>query len=327
MAEAGGAAGQLRRILHILPRAAREGGVTLAELSTSLGVSDTLIMKDLTQVTARAYYQPPGRDDLLLEVTGERVTLWNPGAFSRPVRLSMPEAVCLGLALRGRLAGLWETGGEAEVRQRTHRFLSALETTLSSLPAETVLACFEATDLRPDPAGIREILSRALEERKVCRIRYVKPGEGAPGDRTVRPYGLVHAEGHWYLLAHCETSSEIRHFRLDRVLEVESTHRSFSIPEDFRPEDHIQRGRVFRANESVEVTVRYSPAVARWIQEREEGEVAPDGALMVRYAVADPNWIVGQVLRYGPDAEVLEPAEARGWVRAAVERIMRGKAD
>ena len=47
MPEALGAAGQLERILYILPRAAREGGASLAEISESLGVEIPVVLKDL----------------------------------------------------------------------------------------------------------------------------------------------------------------------------------------------------------------------------------------------------------------------------------------
>jgi len=76
---------------------------------------------------------------------------------------------------------------------------------------------------------------------------------------------------------------------------------------------------VFRGDETLEVRVRYSPAVARWIGEQEAVEPAPDGFLTLTHSVADPHWIVRHVLQYGPEAEVLDPAEARGWVRDAVE--------
>jgi proteasome accessory factor C len=318
MPEAVGAAGQLERILYILPRAAREGGVSLAELSLSLGVDASVVLKDLTQVTARAYYHPAGGDDLLMEIEGGRVTLFTPGAFHRPVRLSMPEAVCLGLALRGRLAGRWGDGAEGGVRPGTRRFLKALETTLSTVSAEDFLTRIEAADLRPDPAGIREILSLALESREACRIQYLKPGDRSPGGRTVRPYAMVHGEGRWYLLAYCTHSDGVRRFRLDRVLDAEATGERFPAPEDFDPGAHIQGGRVFQADQMMDVKVRYSPMVARWIAEKEAAERAPDGSLTVTYPVADPHWIVRHVLQYGPDAEVLEPREARGWVRGAV---------
>ncbi|MGD2122303.1 MAG: WYL domain-containing protein [Gemmatimonadota bacterium] len=344
MPEPVGAAGQLGRILEILPRASREGGISLAELSDTMGVGPELILRDLTQVTARAYYLPPGEGDLLLEIDGNRVNLETRGIFHRPVRLSMPEAVCLGLALRGRLAAGRGAksgsgsepdaesgpGSEAEADTKpeanpggepaTLRLLHSLETTISAIPTEDALARIEAADLRPDPAGIREILNLALESREECRIQYLKSGAEAPEDRTVRPYALAHGEGHWYLLAWCNLSEGIRTFRLDRVLDAEPTGESFPAPEDFDPEVHIQGGRVFRADQRMNVTVRYSPQVARWIAEKEAAEPASDGSLTVTYEVADPHWIVRHVLRYGPGAEVLEPEEVREWVRGLVNR-------
>lgn len=321
MPEAARAAGQLERILYILPRAARDGGVGLDELAQSLEVGAHVVLKDLTQVTQRAFYQPAGSDDLLLEIEGNRVSLFTPGAFHRPVRLSMPEAVCLVLALRGRLAGRWGSGAGTEVEPTALRLLHSLETTISTIPTEEVLARMEAADLRPDPAGIREILSLALEGREECRVQYLKLGAEAPEERAVRPYAMVHGEGQWYLLGWCTMSEGVRTFRMDRVLDAEPTGKRFPAPEDFDAEAHIQGGRVFRADRKMDVKVRYSPRVARWIVEKEALETAGDGSVTVTHQVADPHWIVRHVLQYGPEAEVLEPEEVRGWVRGVVARV------
>ena len=196
----------------------------------------------------------------------------------------------------------------------TLRFLKGLETTLSTIPTEDVLARIEAADLRPDPAGIREILSLALEAREECQIQYLKPGDEAPEDRTVRPYTMVHGEGAWYFLAWCTVSEGVRTFRFDRVLNAEPTGERFAAPGDFDPGAHVQGGRVFQADKKMEVKVRYSAKVARWIAEREALESSDDGSVTVTYQVADPHWIVRHVLSYGAEAEVLEPEVVRGWV-------------
>jgi len=57
--------------------------------------------------------------------------------------------------------------------------------------------------------------------------------------------------------------------------------------------------------------VRYSPRIARWIAEREGRELEPDGSLTMEHPLADIQWGVRHVLQYGPDAEVLEPADVR----------------
>jgi proteasome accessory factor C len=254
----------------------------------------------------------------MLEIDGQRVNLFSEGLFDRPVRLSMTEAVCLGLALRGRLAGRRAKDSEADVQDDAAELLHTLETTLTTIPTEEVMARIEAADLRPDPAGIREVLSMAMEAREECRLEYLKPGDETPETRTVHPYAMAHGEGHWYLLGWCQVSEGVRNFRMDRVLYVEQTGVHFPAPEDFDPSDFIEGGRVFRPDGTLEVKVRFSPRIARWLAERMEGESEGDGSLTVTYEVCDPHWIVREVLQYGPDAEVVEPEEVRGWVRGVV---------
>jgi predicted DNA-binding transcriptional regulator YafY len=41
------------------------------------------------------------------------------------------------------------------------------------------------------------------------------------------------------------------------------------------------------------------------------GELQQDGSYVVEHPVADVQWAVRHVLQYGPEAEVLEPAELR----------------
>ena len=68
--------------------------------------------------------------------------------------------------------------------------------------------------------------------------------------------------------------------------------------------------------------MRYSPKIARWIQEREQGTTDADGSFVVEHALADLDWAVRHVLQYGPEAEVLEPEEARVAVRKRLEAML-----
>ena len=66
--------------------------------------------------------------------------------------------------------------------------------------------------------------------------------------------------------------------------------------------------------------VKYSPRIARWIAEREEGETAGDGSFVVDHPLADLDWAVRHVLQYGPEAEVLEPESVRAAIKARLIR-------
>lgn len=308
-----GAADQLERILFILPAAAQKGGVKLDDLARRLEVTREVVVNDLTEVTTRAFYHPAGSgSDLQIHLSGTRVSVWTTREFQRPVRLSLPEAVCLGLVLRGARG---EGDGDAA--------LAKLEQSLAVADPGDLLRDMDAADLRPRAADVRDTVVQGLREKTAVQLDYVKPGDQAPSRRVVHPYALAHGEGAWYLLAHCERSGEVRAFRFDRILEASPTGEPFRVPGDFDPAAYLQGHRVYRGVEETEARVWYSPRIARWIAEREGGEWCADGGYTVTHRVADPRWIVRHVLQYGPDARVLEPEEARGWVRAAVKPLAR----
>ncbi len=302
------AAGQLDRILFILPSAAREGGAKLDDLARCLYVTREDLVADITTVTTRAFYHPAGSgSDLQIYLSRDHVSVWTTGEFQRPVRLSLPEAVCLGLALRGAHGG-----------HPRDTALAGLERTLASADPTDLLRAVDATDLRPPAASIRDTVVTGLQEKTAVHLSYCKPGDEAPSHRVVHPYALAHGEGQWYLLAHCQEAGEVRVFRFDRIMEASTADASFRVPQEFDPEAYLQGHRIYRGAEEMEARVRYSPRIARWIAERESGEWDPEGGFTVSHQVADPRWIVRHVLQYGPDASVLEPPEARKWVREAV---------
>jgi proteasome accessory factor C len=302
---------RLARILHLLAAGSREEGVAYAELARELDATVEEVIEDLQEVSDRAFYQPPGTADAVQILMDEaRVRLFTGRRFRRPPRLSPREGMALRLALRVAAAGADE--------KRRARLLSLAERlgAREAAPIETATDGAASREVRP-------VLQRATREGHRCRLRYLKPGADAPDERTVHPYAVAYAEGTWYLVAQCERAGEVRTFRVDRILQAERTEGTFAVPEAFRLDDYLGGGRAFRpATEPVEVTVRYGPAVAPWIQERELGaESRDDGSVLVRHPAGDPAWLVRHVLRYGPDAEVLEPREMRAMVREAVERL------
>ena len=351
MADPNTAADRLRRILHVLPAAAREGGVALEEAAAALDVEPATVLRDLEEVTARSLYLPPGPADALqIRITPERIHVWSTGGFTRPVKLLPREALALGMGLRARVAA---EGGPGE-RERADALRRRLEAHLVTAPPEGWEAHFEpagdegeddaASDVQRLPGAVFE----AARGRRPLRFRYLKPGAAEAERRTVHPWSVVRAEGHWYVLGPDPDAApdgergdasgpdgdpagraDLRAFRLDRMLEAEVGDGCFEVPEGFDPSAWVDRGRLFRADDAMEVRVRYSPRIARWIAEKPwAGEVAgseerPDGSLVVRHRVADPRWIVRYVLQYGPDAEVLEPE----WARARVRERAEGLAD
>jgi predicted DNA-binding transcriptional regulator YafY len=92
---------------------------------------------------------------------------------------------------------------------------------------------------------------------------------------------------------------------------VEQLAEAYDIPTTFSVDEQLNDRKVLRVGESRRMRVRYSPRIARWIAEREGTEPDADGSLTMEHPLLDLQWGVRHVLQYGPDAEVLEPADVR----------------
>ena len=321
----------LQRILQILPLAARRGGAALDELAAALEVPVERIVEDLAEVTAREYYRLPPLDiDILIE--GDRVEVWTTGEFRRPVRLSPLEALTVALGLRI-LAE--EAGGEREERRRELRALAhRLDHAIASAPSEPLAASYALDGGDASGQGLLALLKEAAAARRPCRLLYLKPGGEGPEVRLVHPYTLIFGSGNWYVVGRSEEAAEVRVFRIDRIAEARVLAGRFEIPDDFDPEAYVTGGAVYRADEEVEVSVRYSPKVARFVLERIAGrgagdgadrsapETRPDGSIVVRHRVADPLWVVRHVLSFGAEARILDPPEIVSLLEDRLDSMM-----
>jgi predicted DNA-binding transcriptional regulator YafY len=313
---------RLARLLHVIPAASREGGALLSDLASTLHTTEERILEDLREVTARAYYHPGGwPDDVLILEQADRVRVLHAKGLDRPVRLSAMETLCLALALRGTAASA--ALGSEEARER---LLARAEAHLGSATRAGAGGGVAAPERAPDAEGIRELLIGAAGERRACALHYVKAGAHDGSLRVVHPYAIAYAEGHWYAVAYCSVEQDIRAFRMDRILAADVTESVFDPPGDFRVEDYLADGRVYRAHSDRPLRVRYSPRVARWLRERAEWkssavEELDDGSVVLSHRAADPWWAVAHALQYGAEAEILEPEDLRSLVVRVAEEL------
>lgn len=310
------AAEQLDRLLYILPVAAREGGCRLDELARALGTTVTQVMRDLEEVTARAYYHRAGGDDLHIMIEGDRVRIWTTGEFRRPLRLTPLEGLALSLGFR-------VVASEADPGRRA-QLLATASRIEDQVPKGSAERLAESFAIDPGERGAPDVLTalrRAHRERLQCRIEYLKPKESSAETRTIHPYALMRSGSGWYAVAHCSRRNDVRAFRVDRMLSATLLAESFTIPADFDPDVWVTNGgRVYRADEETEVVIRYSPRIARWIREKGPVEEMEDGSVVVRYRVADTDWAVRHALQHGVDAEIVAPESVRRSVVAMLRR-------
>jgi predicted DNA-binding transcriptional regulator YafY len=134
--------------------------------------------------------------------------------------------------------------------------------------------------------------------------------------RTLDPFGLVLKGGAWYLVA--RRSAGMRVYRVSRFASVRIREDGFERPEEFDlPEYWDEWSRSFEASvRRVEVKIRASDVVRRLLPEELRGE---DGVYLVRFDSLEDAF--RELLKFGPDAEVMEPVELRDRIAAAARDV------
>lgn len=185
---------------------------------------------------------------------------------------------------------------------------------------------------KTDLAAFNALSAAVLEQREVT-FDYRKPGGGAASARRVQPYHLANRQNLWYLVGFDLGRSALRTFALPRLSGVKRTGATFTRPEDFSPEKFFANALgVLGGTGDWRVVIRFSPAVAERVREREWHESQtlrelPDGALEVTLRLGALEEVRQWILGWGADAEVMAPAELReslGETARQLAQVYRG---
>lgn len=278
--------------------------VTFKAAARRLGVPEETIRADLDTLLGLSEEHRDWLASLRVGITADEFAVHSLGAFRRPVHFTGEEGLALLLGLKG-------TRGGGAVAQKFSKALRAAP------PAERVEAAYA---VGAEPSAELEnrlaVTRRARDQRRKLDILYCGSA-GEPSRRVVHVHQIVEAAGRWYVVAWCEKMSAFRTFRADRMLEAKLLAQDFLPQVLFKPIRKIEE--LLSADGMVTAKVAFSPRIARWLKERfPDGHEATDGRYVVTFKVADPAWLVREVLQYGAEAEVLEPESLREAVRGAV---------
>lgn len=290
------------RLVSLLLLLQTRGQLTAAELARRLEVSVRTVHRDVESlaeagVPIEALRGPAG---------GYRLA---GGYRTRLTGLTEPEAEALFAA--GMPGPAAELGLGGELAAARLKLLAALPAELQERASRAqrlfhldTRGWFRAGDRVPQLPALSSAVWRGCR----ARIRY-REGPRVV-QRTIDPLGLVLKGGAWYLIA--RRSAGMRVYRVSRVASVRALEQEFARPEGFElagfwdewSRDFEQR------RPRVEVTVRVSDDVRRFLP----GEPRVDGEGRVVVAFESLAAAHRELLRFGPDVEVLEPSELRARV-------------
>ena len=302
------------RLLSILTTLQARGRVTASVLAADCDVSLRTIYRDIDALSAAGIpvYSERGVEGGYRLLDGYRTRLNG---------LSPPEAQALFMAALPDAAA--DLGLEAPMKAAHSKLMAALPPSLREdalrLPARFHLDAPGWFSEVEQPPHLRAIAGALLNETLI-EIRY--QSWKAERHRRVAPLGLVMKGGAWYLAGHVDDS--VRTYRVARVLDCVVLDKSFERPADF---DLVAYWRESTRRLEVELhpqraTLRVSPMGAKllewlsppyvWMETQLSQQTDADGWRTAIVPVGKSvHRAATDLLRLGPDAEVIEPLELR----------------
>jgi predicted DNA-binding transcriptional regulator YafY len=233
-------------------------------------------------------------------------------------RLNLSHRELQGLVTLKRLGTSLGPAFATAIEETTQKLLRSSDRRAEvSIESSSLAIRFDAVAMDDAVERVFEQLQGAEREHRRVGFGYTDK-RGARTDRRVDPYGFIVSNGRVYLVGYDHNRFDMRVFAVDNVSEVRVTPQTFEKPADFNLDAYGANSvsGVVQGNAVVEVTVRFSPliakaAVASAIARDRRVVRHDDGGVEITYRVADPLEIVRWSFGWGAEAEVLGPDEAR----------------
>ncbi|NIP72369.1 MAG: YafY family transcriptional regulator [Gammaproteobacteria bacterium] len=182
-----------------------------------------------------------------------------------------------------------------------------------------------------DPARFGTVAGAVLNAR-LLELSYRGRTRDEPTQRRVHPYRLVHYRDNWYLVAWCERARDLRTFSMDRIDRARELDEAAGAADEPALDRHLGASfGIFTGEAKHWAVLRFTLERARWVADERwhpdqigqwNGE-----AYELQVPYSDPRELVMDILKYGPDVEVVAPQELREAVAARIrEANMRYEA-
>ncbi|GAB6164101.1 transcriptional regulator [Thermostilla marina] len=299
------------RLLRIL--GARRLGVSVKELAEELEVSEKTIRRDLDIIREVGF---PVAEET--EAHG-RKRFKIASAQGVEISLNYEEALSLfvGRRLLETLAGTPFAEPARAAFQKIRSILS--ENAIRYVDNLADKFCETSVGLS-DYRGKYEIVDAlllAIDEKKTVHITYQSLHATEPVTYDIRPYGLVRHRGSLYLVGHSNEHRDIRHWKVDRIYDIEVTRIPFTIPDSFNLKEHLEKQfGIYSGSDVEDVCVRFSPTVARYVMEKkwhpsQKLTQQKSGHVIAEFRLSGLPEFKSWILSFGRHAEVLRPASLR----------------
>ncbi|MBF0400721.1 MAG: WYL domain-containing protein [Magnetococcales bacterium] len=173
-----------------------------------------------------------------------------------------------------------------------------------------------------------ETVANALLSRQILQVQHLNRGRGELLEREVSPQRLVFYRDNWYLDAWCHLREAIRSFALDAIQKATPTMKQAIDLSDDELDRHLKAGYgIFSGANTRTAVIRFSRERSRWVANEswhpeQRGEFDSEGRWVLSCPYSNDIELIMDIMRYGPDAEVLEPTELREKIQDRLRKAL-----
>ncbi len=166
-----------------------------------------------------------------------------------------------------------------------------------------------------------QAIAGATAQRQRLDIRYYSRGSDSESKREISPQRLVHYRDNWYLDAWCHLRKDLRTFALDAIRSVRVLEKATRDLSESRLNEHYASAYgIFSGSPQDTAILVFSAARARWVSREQwhpdqTGRWLEDGHYELRVPYRDARELIMDILRHGPDVEVVGPLSLRSEVQ------------
>jgi predicted DNA-binding transcriptional regulator YafY len=172
-------------------------------------------------------------------------------------------------------------------------------------------------------------VAAAVLRRSRLWIRHYNRKDDRETEREISPQRLVHYRGNWYVDGYCHMREGLRSFAVDAIRAAELRDgRAKEIPAA-ELDEHLGSGYGIFAGRDVQwATLRFTPEAARWVSAqvwhpRQRARFEEGGSYVLEIPYAADRELLMEILKFGPDVEVLGPDGLRSRVAESLKRATR----
>ena len=169
-------------------------------------------------------------------------------------------------------------------------------------------------------AEIFEVIATALVGRRRLFITYRSATRDQDTERVISPSRLIYYRDNWYLDAWCHLRGGLRSFAVDAVKGAKILDEPALDIDDRDLDVELGSGYGIFAGSAVRTAVlRFSRLAAGWVSRQhwhrdQYGRYEEDGTYVLKVPYSNDAELIGDILRYGPEVEVIDPRELRSAV-------------